>query len=99
PETADLMAERDVWYVPTLGGYARRVNGLRAAGAYEAADQFERDVIKPHVASVRLAHEAGVRIGVGTDITASVVDEMESLVNLAGLDFHEVMWGATAGAA
>ncbi|WP_427008718.1 amidohydrolase family protein [Pseudarthrobacter sp. H2] len=98
-ESVRIMADRGVWYVPTLAGYTRRVRALRAAGQHAAADAFERDVITPHRRSVRMAQAAGVRIAVGTDITASVVDEMEALMDEAGLGFDEVLAGATTGAA
>src|SRR5699024_7763334 len=53
----------------------------------------------PHSRSVRLAHAAGVRIAVGTDITASVVDEMEALMEVAGLEFDDVLAAATTESA
>lgn len=98
-EAVSLMAKNGVWYVPTLAGYARRIEALRASGQHDAANEFEREVLVPHADSVRLAAGEGVKIGLGTDITASVVDEAAVLMDVAGLDFEEVFRACTTGAA
>lgn len=98
-EAVSLMAESGVWYVPTLAGYARRIEALRASGQHDAANEFEREVLVPHADSVRLAASAGVKVGLGTDITASVVDEAAVLMDVAGLGFDEVFHACTTGAA
>lgn len=98
-EAVSLMAESGVWYVPTLSGYARRIEALRTSGQHEAANEFEREVLVPHADSVRLAASSGVKIGLGTDITASVVDEAAVLMDVAGLDFEDAFRACTTGAA
>lgn len=98
-ELAAEMAERGTWYVPTLAGYARRLAAMRAAGQQDAADSFERFVLQPHARSVHLAHDAGVRIAVGTDITATVVDELAALITIGGLSVDDALKAATEGAA
>ena len=67
-ETVALMVERGAWLVPTLHA-PRAVIAAAAAGVPlpQAAVEKAHVVAEAHVASVRLAHEAGVRIAMGTD--------------------------------
>lgn len=102
---AASMAARGTWLVPTLmvthgGEYFERIASPRwLAERLEAAGPR-------HVESVRLAHEAGVRIALGTDFlpaerfdeTTATVRELEYLVE-AGMSPLDALRSATTLAA
>jgi imidazolonepropionase-like amidohydrolase len=79
-ETAQLMAENEVYLVPTLVTYDAMNRrgaeiGLTAVGAAK-----NREVLDAGRKAVQLARDAGVRIGFGTDLMGELEDEQ-----LAGL--------------
>ena len=97
-EAVGLMAEHGTYLVPTMSA----PYGVLAAG--ESGDSLPpggvekaRELIEHHAASVRLAHEAGVPIAMGTDAPVSPhgqnLDELGHLVR-AGLTAAEA-WQAT----
>jgi imidazolonepropionase-like amidohydrolase len=67
-EAIEMMLQRGAWLVPTLHA-PRAVIAAADAGLpiAEAQVQKARFVAEAHVDSVRRAHEAGVRIAMGTD--------------------------------
>ncbi|GAA5190378.1 amidohydrolase family protein [Arthrobacter gyeryongensis] len=79
-ETARLMADNEVYLVPTLATYdamARRGEEIGLTGVGAAKN---REVLNAGRNAVVLARDAGVRIGFGTDLMGELEDEQ-----LAGL--------------
>ena len=67
-EAIDLMLERDAWLVPTLHAPRAVIRAAEAGLPLPAAVVAKaHDVSLAHADSVRRAHEAGVRIAMGTD--------------------------------
>lgn len=58
----ELMAQKKIFWVPTVGALARAAE--RAGGQ---ARTFVEGVIRDHLAMIRRAHAAGVPLAVGTD--------------------------------
>src|ERR1700709_996771 len=67
-EAIEMMLQRNAWLVPTLHA-PRAVIAAAAAGLPIAQSSVDKAhfVVEAHQDSVRRAHEAGVRIAMGTD--------------------------------
>ncbi len=103
-EAIEIMLAQDTLYVPTLAAPHLIVkHGLSAGIPAYAVEKAER-VYDSHRDSVCRAHQAGVRIGVGTDAGTpfnhhgAVTTEIRLLKEL-GLPLDQVLHGATALAA
>jgi imidazolonepropionase-like amidohydrolase len=79
-ETAQLMAENEVYLVPTLVTYDAMDRRGAEIGLTEVGAAKNREVLAAGRNAVGLAREAGVRIGFGTDLMGELEDEQ-----LAGL--------------
>jgi imidazolonepropionase-like amidohydrolase len=79
-ETAQLMADNDVYLVPTLVTYEAMERRGREVGLTEVGAAKNREVLEAGRNAVALARDAGVRIGFGTDLMGELEDEQ-----LAGL--------------
>ncbi len=66
--TADLMAERGAYLVPTLVTYFKIDELGRALGFPETSQRKVKDVLDAGLSSLELAIEAGVKLGFGTDL-------------------------------
>lgn len=88
-ETISLMLKRDVSFVPTLSAlFNIESKGVEAGIPAFAVEKTLR--IKPsHLASVRMAHEAGVRVAMGTDAGTPF--------NLHGKNLEELKWLVEVG--
>ena len=73
--TAALMAERDAFLVPTLVTYDAMERRGAELGLAPVAQAKNREVLDAGRTAIRLAREAGVRIGFGTDLMGSLDDE------------------------
>ena len=74
-QTAELMAERGAYLVPTLIAYdamGRRGPGL---GLSPVSERKNREVLEAGLSSIGIARRAGVRIGLGTDLVGDLEDE------------------------
>jgi imidazolonepropionase-like amidohydrolase len=91
-----VMAERGVFYVPTLTNMERiaSVEYNERAGAPERSAVLTEGVVQPHHDTVRRAIAAGVRVGVGTDSTGSYSQELQRLADL-GMTPAQVLGAAT----
>jgi imidazolonepropionase-like amidohydrolase len=78
--TAELMAERGAFLVPTLITYDAMARRGAALGLSPAGQDKNREVLDAGREAVRIASAAGVRIGFGTDLMGANEDEQ-----LAGL--------------
>ena len=93
-DTIEIMVKKDIPLVPTLSGLKGYVNYHRTSGKTDFANWVEEVAIKPHEASLQRAYRAGVRIGVGTDTPALIMDELVAL-NRAGMTPVECINAAT----
>lgn len=66
-EAIELMLENGTYLVPTLLAPVAVLETAEATGMPETAVQKSKEVIDIHVASFKKAHEAGVKIAMGTD--------------------------------
>ena len=73
--TAALMAERDAFLVPTLVTYDAMERRGAELGLAPVAQAKNREVLDAGRTAIRLAREAGVRIGFGTDLMGSLDGE------------------------
>ena len=96
PDTLQLMAEKEVFWTPTVAAMANQVND--PAGRFTPAQVaiIERNY-KRHLEMIAYAHEIGVRLTIGTDSGsynvphgASFRREMELFVE-AGIPVFEVL--------
>ena len=69
------MAERDAFLVPTLVTYDAMERRGAELGLAPVAQAKNREVLDAGRTAIRLAREAGVRIGFGTDLMGSLDDE------------------------
>ena len=102
-EAIDLMLERDAWLVPTLHAPRAVVRAAEAGLPLPAAVVAKaHDVAASHLESVRRAHEAGVRIAMGTDCGVGPhgtnLEELELMAG-AGMSPVEVLHATTGSAA
>lgn len=79
-ETAQLMAEREVFLVPTLVTYDAMDRRGTEIGLTDVGAAKNREVLNAGKEAVELARAAGVRIGFGSDLMGELEDEQ-----LAGL--------------
>jgi imidazolonepropionase-like amidohydrolase len=102
-EAIELMLRHGAWLVPTLQA-PREVIAAAESGAPIPATQVEkaRLLTKVHTEAVRRAHEAGVRIAMGTDAGVgahgSNLEEVELMAD-AGLSALEALHATTGSAA
>ncbi|QTD40867.1 amidohydrolase family protein [Sporosarcina sp. Te-1] len=66
-EAIELMLENGTYLVPTLLAPVAVLETAKETGMPETAVQKSREVIDAHVESFRKAHQAGVKIAMGTD--------------------------------
>ncbi|EFG46574.1 amidohydrolase family protein [Brevibacterium mcbrellneri ATCC 49030] len=102
-ETVDLMLERDCVLVPTLQAPLAVIRAAEAGVPIpEAMVEKARRVAERHRESVAMAHQAGVRIAMGTDAGVGVhgqnLEELELMAGV-GMSTAEVLRASTANAA
>jgi len=103
PEAVDLMAKKGTWLVPTLsaGHAVLDPDGIGASLSAEQLGQGRR-LAAEHLASLKLAIDAGVPIAMGTDAGVAPhgdnLHELELLVD-AGLTPARALHAATGAAA
>lgn len=102
-EAVAMMAERGTWLVPTLSAPAALLRQARHGSALTDATRHKiNEVLDAHQASLRLAHDAGVRVAMGTDAGIAVhgqnLRELE-LMSGNGLSPAESLRAATSSAA
>jgi imidazolonepropionase-like amidohydrolase len=103
-EAIELMLEHGTWLVPTLVAPIGALEAAESKGTVpEWAIRKSREVVEAHRTSIARAHEAGVRIAMGTD--AGVVPhgtnlrEIGLMVEHAGFSPMEAIVATTGDAA
>lgn len=74
-DTAALMAERGTYLVPTLATYDAMSRRASALGLARVSMDKNAQVLDSGQHAVKLAHDAGVRIGFGSDLMGDLEDE------------------------
>lgn len=101
-ETAALMAERGTWLVPTLTAGDTTERLTTKEGVPEPVKEKLRELGRPELDAFRLAVEAGVRVGMGTDCpVAPHGTNLRELQLMAenGMTPQQALVAATSGAA
>ena len=102
--TAELMAERGVWLVPTLSTFWHKVTHGQEAGIKPSILDRSKRIWEGAQNAVRLAGECGIQIALGTDTGMPMVEhgknarEVELLVG-CGLSPTEAIQAGTSVAA
>ena len=97
-EGAQMMADKNVHFVPTLTGLYNLYQREEDAGNIDFSNLLLEEVIKPHKESVQKAYKAGVLIGTGSDTLGQIVQEIKMLHDY-GLTKMESIQAATKNAA
>lgn len=74
-ETAELMAQRDVFLVPTLAAYDAMNRRGAEIGLNEISLAKNAEVLSRGQEAIQLAHAAGVRVGFGSDLMGDLEDD------------------------
>lgn len=100
-ETARYMADRGVWLVPTLITYQAMSEDKYSDFLPPVNRVKNREVLARGLASLRMAHDAGVSICHGSDLLGPLQEEQsrEFEIRAQGLGAAEVLRGATVTAA
>jgi imidazolonepropionase-like amidohydrolase len=103
-EAIELMLENGTWLVPTLVAPIGVLEAAETTGEVpEWAVRKAREVVEAHRESIARAHEAGVRIAMGTDCGVAPhgtnLHEIGLMVELAGLSPMEALVATTGDAA
>lgn len=97
-QALDMMAERGVYYVPTMSGITAVANKEENTGSKELAGMIREIVVYPQRESVAKAYKRGLLIGAGSDTLGSVPDEL-LLMQECGLSAYDALKTATINAA
>lgn len=90
-DTAEQMAEAGAFLVPTLAAYDAMDRRGASIGLNETSLAKNTEVLAKGQDAVRLAHEAGVRVGFGSDLMGDLEDDQ-----LAGVRLQVEASGAAA---
>jgi imidazolonepropionase-like amidohydrolase len=102
-EAIAMMLEAGTWLVPTLHAPRSVIRAIEAGAALpESVKEKAYSLVEQHLQSVRSAHEAGVKIAMGTDCGVGPhgtnLDELEMMAAL-GMSPTEVLHATTGSAA
>lgn len=94
---AERMARQGTYYSPTLSAYCRQTMNPR----FQRGEEWARAhavLVEPHLAAIRAAVRAGVKVVTGTDSTGVYAEEVE-LMRQAGLAAMDSLLACTRHAA
>ena len=96
--TAELIADREAYLVPTLACYAAMDRRGAEVGLSEFGMDKNRMVLERGQDAVRLALEAGVRVGFGTDLMGDLhTEQLDGLrLQVEAVGLAETIRSATA---
>ena len=97
-EAAALMAERGAYLVPTLICYEAMKRRGESLGQPPESRRKNLEVIEAGIASLEIARDAGVRIGMGTDLIGDLEDEqlLDFRIRCEVMEVGEVLRAATS---
>jgi len=97
-DTAELMAARDAFLVPTLVTYFAIDEMGRALGFPEVSLRKLQDVLGAGLSSLEIARDAGVEMGFGTDLLGETHDQQsrEFAIRAEVLSASEIIRSATS---
>ncbi len=96
--TAELMARKGIWLVPTLGESWVTATRGQEYGLPQWLVELSRSKLPDRKRALGYAVKAGVKMGFGTDVLPSMVEEMQ-LMEEYGLPPMQVIVAATRNAA
>jgi imidazolonepropionase-like amidohydrolase len=94
-ECVALMRKRGVALVPTISGLSHLPYQFESIGRSDLYQEVIDRVIRPHGDAIRMAIEAGLRVGTGSDTGGELVEEMELIQEAAGLSNLDCIRAAT----
>lgn len=94
-EAVAMMRAASTALVPTMTGLTEVAFQHRANGRHDLFQAIVERVLKPHMSGVRMAVEAGLRVGTGSDSGGEIVEEMELIQEASGLSNLDCLRGAT----
>lgn len=99
--SADLMAERGMFLIPSLLSHVRRVERAEASGLPDRTIDEMKRTVEAGFSSLALAREAGVRIAFGSGLSGDELTEQGRELRLLNevLTGREVVQSATSTAA
>ena len=84
-ECVSMMRERGVALVPTISGISHLPHQFETIGRDDLSKELIERVMKPFGNAIRMAVEAGLRVGTGSDTAGELVEELELIQEAAGL--------------
>jgi imidazolonepropionase-like amidohydrolase len=95
--TAQLMAERQAYMVPTLVAYDGMRRRGQQYGLSEYSTQKNKIVLEAGLRSLELCRDAGVKLGFGSDLLGQLRDDQcrEFLIRSEVMSPHEIIHSAT----
>jgi imidazolonepropionase-like amidohydrolase len=97
-EAVALMLERGTDLVPTMSGLYPVARYYQQIGDHDFYELIANIALRPQKESFRMAVEAGIRYGVGTDSAGEMVEEMELMQDAAGISNMDCIVAATGNA-
>ena len=96
--TAQLMAERGAYIVPTLVTYGAIDRFGREHNFPEVSQRKVKDVLEYGLSSLEITRQAGVRMGFGTDLLGELHDHQseEFLIRSEAMSSMEIIQSATS---
>lgn len=94
-ECIALMKERGTDYVPTISGIAHLPHQFESIGRHDLYQELLQRVMQPFGQGIRMAVEAGLRVGTGSDTAGELVEELEILQEVGGMTNLQAIRAAT----
>jgi imidazolonepropionase-like amidohydrolase len=94
-ECIALMKERGTNLVPTISGIAHLPHQFESIGRTDLYQELLDRVMRPFGDGIRMAVEAGLRVGTGSDTAGEMVEELEILQEVGGLTNLQAIRAAT----
>ena len=96
-ETLDIMADRNVYYIPTMSGITAVADKEAVSGDAKLAALIQELVVLPQRESVRNAYHHGILIGTGSDTLGNVHEELKLMIQ-CGMSVSDAIKTATSNA-
>jgi len=94
-ECIAMMRERGTALVPTISGIAHLPHQFESIGREDLFQELLQRVMRPFGDGIRMAVEAGLRVGTGSDTAGEIVEELEILQEVGGMTSLQCIRAAT----